>query len=139
MHGCLRDAHDLALYAGREPHDRGIGLEDAMAIELPFASGQIVVLVLRDPRERIWGRLLGIETAGVAVRGLDLMPWEDVLALVKRGESDQVSLATRFYPMYRIESLYLDEPSSGVPSLIQDFKRRTGQDAQAFLADRLDG
>ncbi|HNX93662.1 MAG TPA: hypothetical protein PKL14_00750 [Holophaga sp.] len=110
-----------------------------MAIELPFASGQIVVLVLRDPRERIWGRLLGIETAGVAVRGLDLMPWEDVLALVKRGESDQVSLATRFYPMHRIESLYLDEPSSGVPSLIQDFKRRTGQDAQAFLADRLDG
>ncbi|WP_148300361.1 hypothetical protein [Holophaga foetida] len=104
-----------------------------MSISLPFQSGQLVVVVLREPRERVWGRLLGLEGAGVAIRGVDLHPWEEILSLVRRGESDQVSLSTRFIPMHRLETLYLDEPSSGVPSLEEDFRRRTGQEAQAFL------
>jgi hypothetical protein len=106
--------------------------------EDPIASGQIVVLVLREPRERIWGRLLGLEAAGIALRGLDLTPWEEVLTLAKHGEDDQIALGTRFYPMHRVESLYLDEPSSGVPSLGQDFTRRTGRDPESFLADRME-
>jgi len=109
-----------------------------MALSLPFASGQIVVVVLRDPRERIWGRLLGLEASGIALRGLELTPWEQVLTLVKRGEDDQVAIGTRFYPMHRVESLYLDEPSSGVPSLSQDFQRRSGRDPQAFLTDMME-
>jgi len=110
-----------------------------MVLSLPFASGQIVVVVLRDPRERVWGRLLGLETAGLAMRGLELTPWEEVLTLVKHEEDDQVAITTRFYPMHRVEALYLDEPSSGVPSLSQDFKRRSGRDPEAFLADRMEG
>lgn len=104
-----------------------------MPIPLPFQSGQLVVVVLREPRERIWGRLLGLEDAGVALRGVDLHPWEEILGLVRRGESDQVSLSTRFIPMHRVEMLYLDEPSSGVPSLEEEFRNRTGQEAQDFL------
>jgi hypothetical protein len=110
-----------------------------MAIPLPFASGQIVVVVLREPRERIWGRLLGLEAAGVALRGIELTPWEEILTLVKHGEADQVALSTRFYPMHRLESLYLDEPSSGVSSMAQDFERRTGRAPEDFLADRMEG
>ena len=106
-----------------------------MAIPIPFASGQLVVLVLREPKERLWGRLLGLETSGVVLRGVDLTPWEEILALVKRGEQDQVALGTRFIPMHRIESLYLDEPSSGVISLAEEFQQRTGTDPQDFLAD----
>jgi hypothetical protein len=106
-----------------------------MAISIPFASGQLVVLVLREPRERVWGRLLGLEAAGVALRGVELTPWEEILSLVKRGEMDQVALGTRFIPMHRIESLYLDEPSSGVVSLGEEFQQRTGVDPQEFLTD----
>lgn len=107
--------------------------ESFMSVPLPFQSGQLVVMVLKDPRERVWGRLLGLEGAGVAIRGVDLHPWEEILALVRRGESDQVSLSTRFVPMHRLEMLYLDEASSGVSSLEDEFRRRTGQEAQAFL------
>jgi hypothetical protein len=106
-----------------------------MAIPIPFASGQLVVMVLREPKERLWGRLLGLEAAGVAVRGVELTPWEEILALVKRGESDQVALGTRFVPMHRIESLYLDEPSCGVGSLAEEFERRTRVEPADFLAD----
>lgn len=107
-----------------------------MAIPLPFQQGQLVVLVLREPRERLWGRLLGLETAGVALRGVDVSPWDQALSLVRHGEGEMVALATRFYPMHRVESLYLDEPSSGVPSLGEDFRMRTGVEPLEFLADR---
>lgn len=106
-----------------------------MAIPIPFTHGQLVVLVLRDPRERIWGRLLGLEAAGLAVRGIELSPWEEILSLVKRGDADQVALGTRFVPMHRVESLYLDEPSSGVGSLAEEFRQRTGVLPEDFLAD----
>lgn len=107
-----------------------------MPLPLPFKSGQFVVVVLREPKERVWGRLLGLETAGLAVRGIELGPWEEVLALVKRGEADLVSLATRYYPMHRVESLYLDEATSGVSSLWEEFLARTGREPSEFLADR---
>ena len=104
-----------------------------MPLALPFASGDLVVLVLHSPRERLWGRLLGLESSGVALRGLDLTPWEEVLTLIRTGQGDQVALGTRFLPMHRVEALYLDEPSSGVPSLGQTFLDRTGRDPAAFL------
>lgn len=107
-----------------------------MAISLPFQKGQLVVLVLREPRERLWGCLLGLEAAGVALRGLDVSPWDQALSLVRHGEAEMVALATRFYPMHRVESLYLDEPSSGVTSLGEDFRARTGVEPLEFLADR---
>lgn len=104
-----------------------------MALNLPFAHGQLVVVVLHSPKERLWGALLGLEGPGVAIRGLDVAPWEEVLTLVRQGRADQVSLSTRFVPMHRIESLYLDEPSSGVPSLGDVFLERTGTPPLSFL------
>ncbi len=106
-----------------------------MAIPIPFASGQLVVLVLRDPKERIWGRLLGLEASGIAIRGVELTPWEEILTLVKHGEPDQTALGTRFVPMHRVDHLYLDEPSSGVGSLADEFMQRTGRSPEEFLAD----
>ena len=42
-------------------------------------------------------------------------------------------LGTRFLPMHRVEAMYLDEASSGAPSLAETFRNRTGQEARAFL------
>lgn len=105
-----------------------------MLLTMPLQSGDLVVVILREPRERLWGRLLGLEAPGIALRGLDLTPWEEVLSLVRRGEADQVALSTRFLPMHRVEAMYLDEASSGAPSLADTFLQRTGLDPQAFLA-----
>jgi len=106
-----------------------------MIIAMPFRPGDLVVVVLHSPRERLWGRILGLEAAGVAVRGVDLAPWTEVLTLVRTGQADQVALSTRFLPMHRIETLYLDEVSSGAPSLADTFLDHTGQDPHVFLAD----
>jgi len=105
-----------------------------MPLTMPFRAGDLVVVVAHSPRERIWGCLLGLDAAGIALRGLDLTPWEEVLTLVRTEQADQVALGTRFLPMHRIEAMYLDEASSGVPSLADTFRGRTGQDPHAFLA-----
>lgn len=104
-----------------------------MSLSFPFQRGQWVVLVLREPRERLWGRLLGLEQAGIALRGLDVNPWEEILPLVAAGHADQVSVGTRFLPMHRVESLYLDEPACGLPSLGEIFRERTGQAPETLV------
>jgi len=106
-----------------------------MSLALPFERGQLVVVLLREPRERLWGRLLGVEAAGIALRGVDVSPWEEIMGLVRKGDVEMVALSSRFYPMHRLESLYLDEPSSGVPSLGEQFLARTGMAPSDFLAD----
>lgn len=104
-----------------------------MALQLPFQPGDWVVLVLRDPRERVWGRLLGLEPAGVAIRGMDVKPWEEIIRLVSGGQGEQVAVGTHFYPLHRLESLYLDEPAMGIPSLQAEFASRTGLEPEALI------
>jgi hypothetical protein len=99
----------------------------------PFVRDALVVAILRDPRERIWGRLLGLEGAGVTLHGMDLGSWDETLTLVRKGEGGQVVLSTRFVPMHRVEQVYLDAPSAGLPSLAEDFRGRGGLDPLAFL------
>ena len=106
-----------------------------MPLALPFRPGDLVLVVLQQPRERLWGRLLRLDASGIALRGLDLSPWEEVLSLVRTGQADQVALGTRFVPMHRVEAMHLDLPGSGVPSLSEIFQSRTGLDPAAFLAD----
>ena len=108
-----------------------------MPLSMPFQRGQLVVAVLNNPRQKFWGRMLGLEAAGLVIRGVDLAPWEELMSLVKNGQADQVALGTRYVPLHRVESVYLDEPSSGAPSLAEGFRQRTGLDPQVFLADPL--
>ncbi len=103
---------------------------------MPFHAGDLVVVLLQSPRERLWGQLLCVDVSGLALRGVDLTPWEEVLTLVRTGQADQVALGTRFLPMHRVEAMYLDEASSGAPSLADLFRSRTGQEPMAFLNSR---
>lgn len=108
-----------------------------MPLSMPFIRGQLVVAVLHNPRQKFWGRLLGLEAAGLVIRGVDVAPWEELMSLVRNGQADQVALGTRYVPLHRVESVYLDESTSGALSLGQVFLETTGVDPQAFLADPL--
>ena len=106
-----------------------------MGLAETFKEGRMVVAVLREPRERVWGTLLGLEPAGLALRGVDLQGWEELLALVQRGEGAEAAVSTRFLPMHRLESLYLDQTIAGAASLGAIFLGRTGTDPQVFLEE----
>ena len=93
----------------------------------------IVIATLVEPRERIWGELLGIHAEGVTLRGISLDSFEEfVQQPLRRGEC-AVSMSTAFYPMRRVERIALDESAGPLPSLCGVFRDRVGMTIQEYL------
>lgn len=93
----------------------------------------IVVLSLHSPKEKIWGELLALSSAGVTIRGVDLSFFEELLRQAAAGEAGKGSLSTVFYPLYRVERIALDEGVDEAPSLADRFHRRMGITVQEFF------
>ena len=95
-------------------------------------KGTAVVIVLHSPREKCWGILDEINAAGVFLRGLDLNAFDDWTRAVVHDEPF-VGLTDLFFPMWRVERLTRDEAAGGIPSLAEQFEKRTGRALQEFL------
>jgi len=94
----------------------------------------IVVVSLHSPKERLWGELLDVSSAGVTLRGIDLGSFDDFVSQVLHPEGDRVGLPTLFFPMQRIERIALDEARGSIPSLAETFKKRVGRSLVDYLA-----
>jgi len=91
-----------------------------------------VIVNLHSPREKVWGILISIRGSGVTVRGIDVNSFDDwSREVARRGGS--MGLSTVFFPMHRVERIYLDEAVGGVDSLAQVFESRVGKDLWTFL------
>lgn len=95
-------------------------------------AGAAVVIVLHSPREKCWGVLDRISAAGIFLRGLDLNAFDDWIHAVATGEPF-IGLTDLFFPLWRVERVALDEAAGGVPSLSEQFERRTGRRVQELL------
>ncbi|HXX19576.1 MAG TPA: hypothetical protein VEJ46_09255 [Candidatus Acidoferrum sp.] len=93
----------------------------------------IVVLSLHSPKERIWGELVGISSAGVTLRGIDLGSFDDFVSQVLHPEGDRIGLPTLFFPMVRIERIALDEARGSIPSLAEMFEKKVGRSLADYL------
>ncbi len=91
----------------------------------------MVVVTLGNPREKFWGMILVLAPMGLSMSGIELASFEDLILMVKDGES--FSPAVVFFPMHRIERIELDLPDGGLPSLSQRFLAKTGLDPAAVL------
>jgi hypothetical protein len=89
--------------------------------------GAAVVLYLQSPREKVWGLLLSLSSAGILVRGLDLAAFEDWMRQEARGEEGLLGLSTVFYPMGRLERMELDETVGSFPGYAARFAREVGR------------
>jgi hypothetical protein len=94
----------------------------------------IVVVSLHTPKERVWGELLAISSAGVTVRGIDLGSFDDFVSQVLHPEGDRIGLPTLFFPMLRIERIALDEPHGSIPSMAGMFEKKVGRSLMNYLA-----
>lgn len=94
----------------------------------------IVVVSLHSPKERLWGELLDISSAGVTLRGIDLSGFDDFVRQVLHPEGDRIGLPTLFFPMLRIERIALDEARGSVPSLAEVFEKKVGCSLVDYLA-----
>jgi hypothetical protein len=86
----------------------------------------------------VFGLLLSLRPAGVAVRGIDLASLEDWIRQEARGEPPGLAPVTVFYPMSRVERLERDETVGDLESVADRFRRLTGRrvDEAAGLSTR---
>lgn len=96
-----------------------------------FARGALVLVTLNSPREKFWGAILELTTAGLGVRGIDLNSFDDFARLVREGEP--ISASAVFFPMHRVERIELDVSSGGIPSLGERFAAKSGRAAASVL------
>jgi len=94
----------------------------------------IVIVSLHTPREKIWGELIALNSAGITMRGIDLNSFNDFVTQILHPEGDRVGLPTLFFPMQRVERVSLDEPSGSIPSLGDVFEQKTGRSLKDYLA-----
>lgn len=94
---------------------------------LGFLPGTPVLVYLHTPRERVFGLLLSLLPAGIAVRGIDLGSLEDWIRQESRGDEPGLGLVSSFYPMNRVERLERDETVGEIESVADRFARCTGR------------
>jgi hypothetical protein len=101
----------------------------------PFDLAELspVILYLQGPKEKVWGVLLSIGPAGVVVRGIDLLAFDDWMRQEARGEEPGLGLVTLFYPMHRVERLEKDETVGPMPSYAERFTREVGRTPRQVL------
>jgi hypothetical protein len=104
----------------------------AQAAHGPFLPGSMVVVTLGNPRDKFWGMILALAPEGLSLSGIELASFEDLVVMVKDGES--FTPAVVFFPMHRIERIELDLPDGSLPSLSQRFSAKTGLDPSELLS-----
>jgi hypothetical protein len=88
-------------------------------------KGDVVVAVLRDPREKVLGIVEEISDAGIYLRGIDLN-YFDEWTMAIRNDEPYLPMQDLFYPLWRLERVSRDEEAAGVPSMADQFEQRTG-------------
>jgi hypothetical protein len=85
-----------------------------------------VILSLQNPREKIWGVMLSINSFGITVRGIDINSFQDWVRSVANN-TESMSLSTMFVPMMRVEKVTLDETFGMYKSFSEQFAERVGR------------
>lgn len=98
-----------------------------------FGPGSVVIAHFRDPVEKYWGVLTGLDTSGVVLRGLGVGAFDEWMYQIARGENEPLGLTTIFVPMSRVERLDLDEQVGEVGSYRQRFERHVGRSVESWL------
>lgn len=97
--------------------------------------GSVVVVHLREPREKIWGMLLAMDAPGLWIKGVDVNSFEDWCRQEAGGEEVGIAPSTAFLPFLRVEKLVLDEPMGSVPSMSQRLFQITGKCPEGALGE----
>jgi hypothetical protein len=93
--------------------------------------GETVIVILQNPRERLLGVLDEITAAGVSLRAIDLEYFEDWSRSIAAGEP-HLSMTDCFVPMWRVERVTRDEANGEIPSMAEQFEKRTGRELTVF-------
>jgi hypothetical protein len=98
-----------------------------------FAPTSLVIVNLVNPKEKFFGVLRSLSQAGVTMRGINLDSFEDWVHQIARNDDQDLDLITMFVPLFRVERIFLDEPSGAIKSYSQRFEEVVGIPIGTFL------
>ena len=98
-----------------------------------FEAASLVILNLVNPKEKFFGVLSALSPAGITVRAINLDSFEDWMRQLARGDDPNLDLITMFVPLFRVERVFLDEPSGMIKSYGQRFEEVVGMTIQQYL------
>src|SRR6059058_6692527 len=98
-----------------------------------FEKNALVIINLVNPKEKFFGVLTALSSAGLTMRAINLDSFDDWVREVARAEESNLDLITMFVPLFRVERIFLDEPLGSVKSYGQRFEQVAGVPLRTFL------
>ena len=98
-----------------------------------FEPSALIIINLVNPKEKFFGVLTAISPAGITVRAINLDSFEDWLRQLARGDEPNLDLITMFVPLFRVERIFLDEPTGSIKSYSQRFEDVVGMTVHQYL------
>ena len=98
-----------------------------------FEPRSLVIVNLINPKEKFFGVLGSLSAAGITVRAVNLDSFDDWIRQLAGDDEPEIDLMTMFFPLFRVERIFLDEPVGAVESYRERFGRRVGMSVEAYL------
>lgn len=99
-----------------------------------FELNSLVIANLVNPKEKFFGVLRALSPAGVTLRAINLDSFDDWIHQIAREEEADIEMITMFVPLFRVERIFLDEPSGTVKSYAQRFEQVVGMGVAEYLS-----
>lgn len=93
----------------------------------------VVIVYLKDPKERFWGVMRSLDATGTSVLGVDLLAFDDWLGQLGDTRGAAITPSLVFFPLPRVEKILLDMPAGEIPSLWERFEARAGKGIHDYL------
>ena len=98
-----------------------------------FEPGSLVIVNLVNPKEKFFGVIGSLSAAGVTMRAVNLDSFEDWIRQLAGDDEPDLGLMTMFFPLFRVERIFLDEPAGMIRSYSQRFEQVVGQPIRQYL------
>lgn len=98
-----------------------------------FERDALVILNLVNPKEKFFGVLVALSPAGVTIRAINLDSFDDWIHQIARDEDVDIGLLTMFVPLFRVERIFLDEPTGAIRSYSERFWDAVGKPIHEYL------
>lgn len=98
-----------------------------------FDTQSLVIVNLVNPKEKFFGVLRSLSAAGVTMRAINLDSFDDWIRQIAKDEELDIDMFTMFVPLFRVERIFLDEPSGAIRSYSQRFEDVTGRSVRDYL------
>ncbi len=98
-----------------------------------FEPSSLIIVNLVNPKEKFFGVLTALSPAGMTLRAINLDSFEDWLRQIAHQDEPNLDLITMFVPLFRVERIFLDEPSGSIKSYSQRFEEVVGRPVREYL------